>query len=190
MKTEIKAIKALLLEKEEGLTISGIAKKTGSDYRIVHTAVSRLLKKGIVEKRNVGKSAEIKLKKRFSKEVFEAENERREELVKNKGMKVLYEKLGSLPFPLIALVFGSYSKGNAKRGSDIDLMVICPADKADHVENLISLMPLDIHLTVLKREEFLEMAKSKGFNVVNEAMKNNIILIGIEEYYRLVENAG
>jgi len=33
------------------------------------------------------------------------------------------------------------------------------------------------------------MAKSKEFTVVSEAIKNNIIFIGIEEYYRLLSNA-
>jgi hypothetical protein len=32
------------------------------------------------------------------------------------------------------------------------------------------------------------MAKSKEFSVVSEVIKKNIILIGIEEYYRLLGN--
>jgi hypothetical protein len=34
------------------------------------------------------------------------------------------------------------------------------------------------------------MSKSREFTVVSEALRNNIILIGIEEYYRLLSNAG
>lgn len=34
------------------------------------------------------------------------------------------------------------------------------------------------------------MAKSRELTVVSEAMKKNIILIGIEDYYRVLENAG
>ena len=33
------------------------------------------------------------------------------------------------------------------------------------------------------------MIQSKEFTVGSEAMKNNIILIGIEDYYRLLKNA-
>jgi hypothetical protein len=32
------------------------------------------------------------------------------------------------------------------------------------------------------------MLKTKEFSVVSEAIKNNIILVGIEDYYRLMEN--
>jgi hypothetical protein len=32
------------------------------------------------------------------------------------------------------------------------------------------------------------MERSKDFSVVSEAIKRNIILVGIEDYYRLMEN--
>ncbi|MBM4241617.1 MAG: nucleotidyltransferase, partial [Euryarchaeota archaeon] len=47
---------------------------------------------------------------------------------------------------------------------------------------------LEIHLTFFTYEEFLSMAQSREFSVVLEAIKNNIILVGIEDYYRLMEN--
>jgi len=47
---------------------------------------------------------------------------------------------------------------------------------------------LDIHLTILNFEEFMDTAMSKEFTVVSEAMKNNIILVGIEDYYRVLNN--
>ena len=47
-----------------------------------------------------------------------------------------------------------------------------------------------IHLTAVTYKDFIYMAKSKEFTVVSEAIKNNIILVGIEEYYRLLKNAG
>ncbi len=34
------------------------------------------------------------------------------------------------------------------------------------------------------------MAKSREFTVVSEAIKHNFILLGTEEYYRLLKNAG
>ncbi|MBI4163622.1 MAG: nucleotidyltransferase domain-containing protein [Candidatus Aenigmarchaeota archaeon] len=188
MKTEIKIIKALL-EGKEGHTIREIAKLTGADYRIVHEAVSRLLKKGLVDKRQVGKAVEITFSNKFSKEVFEAETEKAEGLLKDKNIKVLYEKLGALSFQLTALIFGSYAKGKAGKGSDIDLMVICGEEEEKQVESLVHTLPLNIHLTTLTTTDFVKMAKSKEFNVVNEAIKNSIILIGIENYYRLVGNA-
>ena len=51
-------------------------------------------------------------------------------------------------------------------------------------------MPEKIHLTNVNYGNFINMAKSKEFTVVSEAIKNNIILNGIEEYYRLLKNVG
>ena len=64
------------------------------------------------------------------------------------------------------------------------------AEKKDGIERIISTIPLNIHITTISAKEFVSMAKSREFSVVSEALKNNIILNGIEEYYRLVENAG
>ncbi|NYB26097.1 MAG: hypothetical protein HVN34_02000 [Methanobacteriaceae archaeon] len=50
------------------------------------------------------------------------------------------------------------------------------------------IIPLNIHYTFFTYEEFLSMAQSYEFSVVREAIKNNIILVGIEDYYRLMEN--
>ncbi len=35
--------------------------------------------------------------------------------------------------------------------------------------------------------QFLDMIKAKDFNVGKEAMKNNVILYGIENYYELIK---
>lgn len=52
----------------------------------------------------------------------------------------------------------------------------------------LSIYPMNIHHTSITYKEFIDMAKSKEFSVVSEAIKNNIILINIEDYYRLLEN--
>jgi len=59
MKTETKIVKFLIEEKKEP-TIRELAKKIKSDYKIVHTAVSRLAEKGLVKKRSIGNSIQIK----------------------------------------------------------------------------------------------------------------------------------
>jgi len=57
------------------------------------------------------------------------------------------------------------------------------------VKNKISLIPLNIHLVEFTSEEFLSMLKTTEFNVGREAFNNNIILFGIENYYKLIKNA-
>jgi len=56
------------------------------------------------------------------------------------------------------------------------------------IQAAISLLPDKIHLTTVTYENFIHMAKSKEFTVVSEVLEGNIIIIGIEEYYRLLLN--
>ena len=116
------------------------------------------------------------------------EYSRRKELFKNKDFLVIHNRLAELKFPFIALLFGSHAKETADKHSDIDILTIGGDEK--EIQSTISLLPDRIHLTTISYENFTQMAKSKEFTVVSEVIKNNIILIGIEEYYRLLKIVG
>ena len=109
------------------------------------------------------------------------------DLLKNKDLLVLHKRLSELQFQFIALLFGSHAKGKANKHSDIDLLTIDGDEK--EIISIISLWPEKVHLTSVTYKEFIHMAKSREFTVVSEAIKGNIILVGIEEYYRLMSNA-
>jgi hypothetical protein len=57
------------------------------------------------------------------------------------------------------------------------------------IEDKISLIPLKIHLLSFTSSEFASMINTTKFNVGREAFSNNIILEGVEDYYRLIKNA-
>ena len=185
MKTEIKVIRFLLRKKTA--TIKAVAEGINSDYRITHTAVQRLVKKGMLSPRIIGNSVEITLVPRMSVEIFEAESEKRSELLKKRTFRALDSYMNGLRFPFIALVFGSHAKGTSNARSDIDIMVICEKNRQRSTESKISLVP-NVHLLMFTPEEFLQMAKSSEFTAVSEAMKDNILMAGIEDYYRLICN--
>ena len=186
MKTEIKIIKTLLADRTASFTIRGLAKMADLDYKIVHTAVQLLFKKGVLDKKKIGSSTSIKLSGDLTSEVVLAELERRESLLRNSDFSAIYDKIAALKFPFIALIFGSCAKGGARRGSDIDIMVLCEKGRERSLENSISILPLNIHLVPLTFDEFTTMAKSREFTVVSEVLKTNVILVGIEDFYRLV----
>ena len=54
------------------------------------------------------------------------------------------------------------------------------------IHHIASLNPLKLHLNLFKESEFIAMKKSKEFTVGSEAIKNNIILYGTEQYYELI----
>ena len=187
MNSEIKILKLLLENKERGFTIKKIAESLKINYRIAYEKTMKLEKEGLIRITKTGNSKVCEFAYKFDSKVFEAEYFRREELFKNKNFLVLHNRLAEIKFPFIALLFGSYVKGKAGKYSDIDILTI--GGDENEIKTVISLLPDKIHLTTLSYSSFINMAKSKEFTIVSEALKKNIILIGIEEYYRLLKNA-
>jgi predicted nucleotidyltransferase len=188
MNDEIKILKLLLCRKEEKFTIRKISELTKINYRIAYEKISLLEQNGLAKITIAGHSKLCEFTNKFNELVFEAEYERKTDLFKNKNFLVLHNRLSELKFPFIALLFGSHAKGNATKHSDIDILAIGGDEK--EISSTLALLPDKIHLTSVSYKEFLVMTKSKEFTVVSEAIKNNIILLGIEEYYRILKNAG
>ncbi len=188
MDSDIKILKLLLNRREEKFTIKKISEALKINYRIAYEKTMMLEKEGLLKITKLGNSKICEFTYNFNNKVYEAEYYRREDLFKkNKDFLVLNNRLAELSFVFIALLFGSHAKGNAAKHSDIDILIIGGDEK--EIRRATSLLPDKIHLVTTSYEEFIHMAKSKEFNVVNEAIKNNIILIGREEYYRLLKNA-
>lgn len=188
METEKKII-SLFVEEKEPKTIREISKRIKSDYKIVHTATQRLLERDILTSKKIGKSRLCELNNLYySLEIYEAENKRKNNLLKNKDLKQLYnEIMGKAKSSFfIFLIFGSYAKGKTTKSSDIDILFISnESGFEEKISSILSLLPLKTHALIFTEEEFIRMKDSKKSNVVKEAMENYIILYGIENYYRL-----
>ena len=188
MKTENKIIR-LFIEEKNPKTIRGISKRIKSDYRITYTATQKLLVKNVLISKTIGKSTLCELNNSYyGIELYEAENNRKEDFLKNKNLKQVYKevmpKVKSSFF--IFLVFGSYAKGKSAKSSDIDVMFISnERGFEEKISTLFSLLPIKTHVLVFTEEEFIRMKDSKKSNVIKEAIENNIILYGVESYYRL-----
>jgi len=173
---------------EERPTIRQLSQETGIRYTNVHNIVKKLEKEDLISLEKVGNAYKCSINKKVHPLIFDAEFRRKENLIGGNDFKILMVKLNALPFSFITLVFGSHAQGTASRGSDIDLMVIGESNREKEIERVVSIFPLEIHLIFFTYEEFLSMAQSREFSVVLEAIKSNIILVGIEDYYRLMEN--
>ena len=190
--TQDKILKLLISNKKTEFTIRSIAQRIKVDYKSVHIAVKRLIEGKSVNSRKAGQTILCSINPTgFNADMFRAEAIRKNELMASKDLYVMsnYFKDISEPF-FILLLFGSYAAGKARKGSDIDLMIISDDEHIrKKAKEIVSKMPLKIHLLGFSSAELLSMIKTTEFNVGKEAMNSNIILFGIEDYYRLIQNA-
>lgn len=189
LSTSEKIVLIFLENNGKDFTIRELAKSVKVDYKSVYISVDNLHKAGVLEKRKVGNSSLCKLGKNFNSALFKVENHRKDEALKNSDLKIIYNEIRKkiqTPF-YICLLFGSYAKGKATKKSDIDIIVV--AEDKDAIEkefnSIIQTTPLPIHMLTFTKKEFVDNF-SKGNTVVNEAIEKNIILYGIEAYYRLL----
>lgn len=184
VKNETFEIVRLLMQKSEPMTIREISLKREINYKSAYEALMKLEKEGAV---NITKKGNTKLcvfSKKLTKTTCLVEMQKTKDLTKIKDIKVIYEELLKIPNQFIALIFGSYAKNSQTKESDIDLLII--SKDSEEIVQKLSWIPKKIDFTNINYEEFLEMLNSKKFNVVNEAIKNNTILIGIDDYYRFL----
>ena len=185
-------IKCLIENKSKELNILKISKELKMDYKNIYSIIKRLEKESIVELESFGHSNRVKLVSQMHPLIFEAEYQRRKELLKNKNLAVMLNDFKNAINSkcYILLIFGSYAKKTITKSSDIDIMFIVPDDKEEFFENEINRrarsLPLPIHYLVFSEKQFLEMINAKESNVGLEALKNNIILYGIESYYEMI----
>jgi predicted nucleotidyltransferase len=184
--TEI--LKLLISNKEETFSIRKISKIRKINYKSAYLSLKSLEEKGLVTLKRIGNTISCTFNDRFNDLVFKAEYQRREEMLKNKNFLILYNQLKKINKQFILLLFGSQVKKTVNKHSDIDLLLISSEEVAKIIHTETKLLPLDFHLTTISYEEFASMLKNKEFTVVSEAIKKNIILYGIEDYYRIVEN--
>ena len=189
--TKDKILKLLLSNKGQEFTIRAIARNISIDYKTVYIIMKELIKGKVVNARKAGQTISCSInQKEFTADVFRAELIRKDGLLGNKELHALNGYFEDIREPFfILLLFGSHASGKARKGSDIDFMLI--ADDPEirkKAKSIISLIPLHIHLVDFSSGEFISMLKTTEFNVGREALNNNVILFGIEDYYRLLKN--
>ena len=187
-KNHIIMVRTLIEHSEENLSIRTASRYAKKDYKSAYLAVKDLEKEGLVTSELFGKARKISLNRKVHPFIFEAEFERLKSL-KNKNVLAIRNRLSELNFPFVALLFGSHAKGKARKGSDIDLLIVSEETRESRIREVLDLFPLKIHATFADFSGFAGMLRSKEFSVVSEAVKSNFVLVGTEDYYRMLENA-
>ena len=191
-KVELRILELLLEDLVSGRSILGISKKLKLSYPLAYNTVKSLVKNGIVYSEKKGNASIIKINfKDIRKEHLYAELNRRDNILekhyKIKSISDKVQKLNQIHF--ICVLFGSYSKGNPKQDSDIDLLFIIPEEydygKFDtNIRTIMSAHNVDINLTPEKG--LFEMWNTvKKLNDGNELLKGHIVLKGVEDFLEL-----
>ncbi len=91
----------------------------------------------------------------------------------------------------ILLITGSYANNSQGKGSDLDLVIIC--DDSFEPKRIYAELKHDcelniplIHLYVFKKSEFKQMLLSSKPNYGKEIAKNNLLLCGGQQYFRIL----
>src|SRR3989338_6440849 len=92
--------------------------------------------------------------------------------------------------PLIALIFGSYAKGNFTKDSDIDILLVFQEIKQKNIENTAKRISMRTNTKIspvyVGYKEFEKNLLNKEHEFSNEIRNNIIIINGIEPYYALL----
>lgn len=179
-------LKLLIENQGKPYSIRQIGIRRKINYKSAYMNLKRLEKEGIATLTRYGNTIICSFNHHFNSSVFEVEHARLQDLLRNKDFSVIYNRLAKIDEQFILLLFGSYAMGRQAKSSDIDLLLI--SNNPMPIDAKLKSLPLKIHLTAIDYAEFKAMLNSKEFSVVSEAIRHNILLFGMEDYYRILNS--
>lgn len=191
-KNELKILNLFRKELFTKASVKEIMSKVNSkSYQRIYESVEELVKKKVLLLQKIGNTNLISLN--FSREAILLLSF----LDEKEGSKIPnYSKILDIKeiSDYLILVAGSYAAGNFSKKSDIDLVVVIP-DKEDIVsiqklvENKTMLFIPSVHLYVFRKNDFIEMLKSKEENYGKEIARKRVILKNAQIFYELIKEA-
>ncbi len=190
MNNNLKVLKLFADNKDKPFTIKKAAEALGMNYKIAYEEIAKLEKEALIKIAKHGNAKVCTFSYKYHSKVVEIEEIRKQELFKNKDIKLVYTRIKEIKIPFYCLIlFGSYANKTSQKGSDIDLCLITDNEEiSKHVRSMLSITPIDAHLIEFTPQQFAAMVKSREPNVGNEIVKSSIILHGIESFYEMVNN--
>jgi len=191
----MKVITTLNLEIMEEITkdltrkwsINELSKKISKHYRPVHASIQSLIKQGFLIK-NKNNLIEPIFKDTLLLELAEKE---RLTSHNQKEIQIITDKLSKLKTVFFsAILFGSSVN---KNGKDIDILMIIP--NSEEISNFqrqaeaeLGSFYSKVDINIVSEESCYEMLnKSNQLNVMNEIMKNHLVIAGTESFYKIIK---
>lgn len=198
----LKIVNSLFVNKN-GITIKGLSDGLETDYKNTHDAVNGLFKAGIIKKEKIGNYNICKLNY-DNEDVVEYLKEynfyvKIREFKKNYAteyniLRDTVNKISTTVSPLfICLVFGSYSKNEEKKSSDIDILFLpyARAMELDFKKNLSKVnapYQKKFHVESQQINDFIKDLKNKDkVTIATELYKQPpIVFYGDDIFFRII----
>ena len=180
-KVSISVLRTLIQYKGKIFTIRRLAQESGASHPGVSEKVGELEKFGIVQIQPVGRSHHVSLNeksyvlKKIIEPMFMAEKQTLDQVI------LILKKHLSTKKIISSVVFGSFSRGQEKKGSDIDVFVI--SDDFDHAivavsdagQEVFSKFHSKVSPVVFSESEF--KSKKRG-DLVRSILDNHTMIYG------------
>ncbi len=182
-KGSISVLRTLIGHRGRVFTIRLLAEDAGISHTEAASTVNDLEKLGIVQVQPVGKAHQISLNKKsyvlnkIIEPIFKAEQQSFQEV-----MVILKKNLDSKKI-ISAVVFGSVARGEEKKDSDIDLLIISndhdlAIESASKISEEISLMfHAKISHMIFSEKQ---LRSKKNSDLINSIIKDHILITGKE----------
>lgn len=163
----------LLLRGEDHLR--SVAKQLGESHSTVQRRLNALVKENVLDYKIEGRNKVFFVKRGLQAKnyVYNAERCKLIKLLKQyQELNVIIDEVLKKTDERLVILFGSYAKFTAKRGSDIDIYIETRNRKAkDSVESIHSRIKVKIGVF------------DPDSQLIKEMIRNHIILRGVEEFY-------
>jgi len=174
--------------------VKELSRNKSNNY--IHTTLKELVKNKILQEQKIGNNILYSLSNNvFTLNMigFLAEHKANESKhLPHQNIQKIINKIKTPFFSLI--ITGSYAKNKQTKTSDIDIVIICDdKQKPDAILSQIKLeselMTPEIHPYIFTKSEYLEMLINKKENYGKEIARNNLIITGGKQFYKIILEA-
>lgn len=193
MKIELTIVDFLARNIDKKFTINELSKAIKEYYSFVHRTVSKLVKDGVISKAKAGKAylCTLNLENEKTLALIQlSEIEKRNEFYEqNKELKLVLEdfvKSVETQSNILSIVlFGSYSKGNATKESDIDVLILSKnnINIEKTTKEIYAKYGKEINPILMTTSDF---KKQKDKAIIKEIINSHHVLHGVENFVGLV----
>ncbi len=186
-----KILKLFYDNKNKPIHLRDISRKIKLNESTTSTHLNNLVKEGILKtekEANLKKFSIYKNKIPSIFPLFDYEKLDALPLVRRDAIKLYVEKLDRKP--LLVIVFGSTAKGNFRKDSDVDILVIFPEKYNDEktINYVNSQTGIKIQTFKINEEHFNEELKIKKDKVIQSALETGFPVFNEKYFYEVINH--